>query len=928
MGSKGQRMEFFPAARVRLLEWGRGLWQRTISIHPGGIQARLIALIVLALLPLLLLLAWIFQQRYEVRRTMALQTELEVARGIAMTFATYTEGLHQQNFSVGEAILASMQDEPQKITHLLHNVVEHSPAIRNLSWAAPDGTVIASSLPELEGRDLSVRSYFKEVLAGKAWSIGDLTNQGIVTNAPTIALATGIRDENGVLQGLIVAGMEPDRLNEIVLTQQRPDGGVYAIFDRKGAVVYRSGTRLTWEQRSSWLSGDSLLYDALRTGEEQTGLRTLDVPGGEWVSARVPVSEIGYVVGAGRPVELAFEPVLGSLLREALLALLIWCMAFLFALSIAGTISGPLHVLEQDALSMGTGRFEPRIDPKAPSEVRSLRKTVERMATALIQRADALRESESTLRESEARFRVLFHNRHSPMLLIDPGTGQIVDANPAACEFYGWSRDIMLGMKITQINQLAANVTHEEMRQAQTSGTSKQFHFQHRLASGEIRDVEVNSGPIHINGQDYLFSIIHDITERRLAEREMRERNEGLALLSEAAQDLLGGGDPRATLSRLYPRLSELLHLDCYFHYILSDDGTYLSLIGHSEISPQHQEIVQRLKIGETICGRAAQLREPVIVNDVQQSEAPDANLIRSMGITAYACHPLIVQNHLVGTLSFGSRARTSFDPQSIQLMRTIANLLAAALYRRHAEDRLQVYARKLEESNAELQSFAFIASHDLQEPLRKVESFGGLLLKESSGLDDQQRDYLERMRQAAGRMRSMVMDLLELSRISTKGKPFEPVDLNEIIREVLSDLEMQMLQTGGKVHLEPLPKIDGDPTQMHQLMLNLVSNALKYHRPGVTPEVTVTAKALSANRVQIRVADNGIGFEPSQTERIFQPFQRLVGRSEYAGTGIGLAICRKIIERHQGSITAEPVPGQGTLFVVELPARQPKEKK
>lgn len=928
MGSKEQHTDFLPVTSPRSLERARGLLQNLIHIQPGGIQTRLIALIVLSLLPLLLLLAWIFQQRYEVRRTMALQTELEVARGIAMTFATYAEGLHQQNYSVGQAILTFMQDEPERITLLLNSVVENSPAVRNLSWAAPDGTVIASSLPDLVGRDFSVRPYFQEVLAGKAWAIGNLTNQGIATKAPTIALATGIYDEKGELRGLVVAGMEPDRLNELTLTQQRPDGGAYAIFDRTGAVVYRSGERLSWEQRTNWLSGDKLLRDALQTGNEQTGLGTLDVPGGEWVSARVPVKDVGYVVGAGRPVELAFEPVIGSLLREALLALVIWCIAFLFALAIAGTISGPLHLLEQDALAMGTGQVQTRDDPNAPSEVRSLRRTVERMAAALIQRAEALSESQATLRESEARFRILFHNRHSPMLLIDPANGQIVDANPAACEYYGWDRETMLAMKITQINQLAAETTHQEMRQAQTSSTSKQFNFQHRLASGEIRDVEVNSGPIQISGQEYLFSIIHDITTRRQAEREMRERNEGLALLSEAAQALLGGGDPNSILANLYPRLSELLHLDCYFYYTLTDDGAYLSLIGHSEISEEYLDAVRLIKVGETICGRAARLRETVIVNDVQQSSDPDANLIKSLGMTAYACHPLIVQDQLVGTLSFGSRECSSFDRHSNHLMRTIANLLAAALYRLHAEDTLHMYARKLEESNAELQSFAFIASHDLQEPLRKVESFGGLLLKESGGLDDQQRDYLERMRQAAGRMRSMVMDLLELSRISTRGKSFEPVDLNEITREAISDLEMQMIHTGGKVQVNPLPSIEGDPTQMHQLMQNLINNALKYHRPGVPPEVTITASKLSANRVQIRVADNGIGFEPSQAERIFQPFQRLVGRSEYAGTGIGLAICRKIIERHHGSITAEPVPGQGTVFVVELPVRQHKEKR
>ncbi len=924
MGTMDHQKEIIPTTALPLEESEKSLWRWLPRSQSRGIQARLIALIVLTLLPLLLLLAWIFYQRYEVRRTMALQTELEVARGIAATFSTYVEGVHEQNFGIGHAILSTMSGDREKVNRLLTSVANQSPTIRNLSWAHPDGTVIASSMPEMVGRDLSVRPYFKDVVGGKTWAIGDLTSQGIATNAPTLGLASGIRDEAGSLRGLLVAGIEPNQLDEIILSQKRPAGGVYAIFDRKGAVVFRrSASVLSWEQRIRWIESDALLRETLQTGHEQTGMGTLDIPGGEWVSARVPVREIGYVVGAGSPVEVAFEPVVGSLLREGLLALSIWCMALLFALLIARTISRPLHLLEQDARAMGTGKYESRDDPQAPEEVRKLRKTVESMAAALIQRADALHASEATLRESEGRFRVLFHNRHSPMLLIDSATGQIVEANPAACEYYGWSQETLQSMKVSEINQLGPDGTQQEMRKALGSETSKLFQFRHRLANGEIRDVEVSSGPIRISGQEYLFSIIHDITERKRAEREMRERNEGLALLSEAAHDLLSGSEPTEMLEHIYTHLSELLSLDGYFHYTVTEDGKRLHLTRCKGLPEKHYKLLERIEIGESICGRVARLREPIILEDVQNNHNSEARLIRSIGITAYACHPLIVKNQLVGTLSFGSRRRSSFDPQSVHLMVTIANLIAVAIHRREAEDTLQVYANKLEESNQELQSFAFIASHDLQEPLRKVESFSSLLLKDSGKLEEHQRDYLDRMRQAAGRMRSMVMALLELSRISTQGNPFEPVDLNETAREVLSDLEVQMLQTGGSVLVEPLPEIYGDPIQMHQLLQNLIGNALKYHKDGTAPQVTVTAHSIPGSKAEIRIADNGIGFDPTQIDRIFQPFQRLVGRSEYAGTGIGLAICRKIIERHQGTITAESLPGQGAVFIVQLPVVQ-----
>ena len=177
-------------------------------------------------------------------------------------------------------------------------------------------------------------------------------------------------------------------------------------------------------------------------------------------------------------------------------------------------------------------------------------------------------------------------------------------------------------------------------------------------------------------------------------------------------------------------------------------------------------------------------------------------------------------------------------------------------------------------------------------------------------------------MHLSASRMRRMILDLLELSRVNTQGRPFEWVNLTTIAQEVLSDLEIQVNRTAGKVVLEALPKIQADPGQMHQLLQNLIGNALTNHPPGVPPEVRIYARPAAANQVEICVQDNGIGFETSNLERIFQPFQRLVGRSQYEGTGIGLAICRKIVERHQGSITAESTPGQGATFIIQLPVR------
>ena len=236
------------------------------------------------------------------------------------------------------------------------------------------------------------------------------------------------------------------------------------------------------------------------------------------------------------------------------------------------------------------------------------------------------------------------------------------------------------------------------------------------------------------------------------------------------------------------------------------------------------------------------------------------------------------------------------------------------------ANEKLQSFALRLEQSNRELQDFAYVSSHDLQEPLRKIQAFGGrLVAKESDGLSDQGRDYLARMQDAARRMQILINDLLTFSRVTTRGQPFVPVDLRDAAETVVSDLEVRLEQEGGKIRIGELPVVEADPTQMHQLLQNLIGNALKFHRPNQVPVVVADGHEVDGSFV-LSIADNGIGFEEKYLDRIFSPFQRLHGRSEYEGTGMGLAICRKIVERHGGSITANSEPDVGTTFEVTIP--------
>ncbi|SPF49930.1 putative Multi-sensor signal transduction histidine kinase [Syntrophobacter sp. SbD1] len=341
--------------------------------------------------------------------------------------------------------------------------------------------------------------------------------------------------------------------------------------------------------------------------------------------------------------------------------------------------------------------------------------------------------------------------------------------------------------------------------------------------------------------------------------------------------------------------------------------------------------------------------RKSCIINEPVSQKIPEAH----SSIMNLLCVPLSDGDRIFGMICLAGR-EGGYSDCDAEVIEPLAVALVEALLRKRMEkdlrdarcelesrvqlrteelastnEALRLHIARVESINQELQEFAFIASHDLQEPLRKIRTFGDMLKRSNEhSLSEIGKDYLLRMENAAKRMQDLIRDLLKYSRVAS-GPDSCDTNLNAVAEEVAQIFEVRIKQAGGRVEFCDLPEIEADPTQMKQLFQNLIGNGLKFQQNiGVKPLLRIRAEPHGPDKCRIFFEDNGIGFDEMFLDRIFAPFKRLHNKSEYAGTGMGLAICRKIVERHGGSITAQSRPGEGSVFMVTLPLKQVEKLK
>ena len=410
-------------------------------------------------------------------------------------------------------------------------------------------------------------------------------------------------------------------------------------------------------------------------------------------------------------------------------------------------------------------------------------------------------------------------------------------------------------------------------RVVRADGTTRIVHCRGEVVTGE------NGDPVELRGT------AQDVTESREAEEALAESEARYRLMANNSTDVIATSDRTGVLTYVSPSVrrlfgyepEEVLGRDI-FEFVHPDDLT--------AVSSAHKRV----------------LESPESLTISYRCRQKDGNFIWVEVIARQVC-----------------------DPQTGEV-REVQSTCRDISERKRAEEELVALAESLEESNRELEQFATVASHDLQEPLRKIQAFGSLLTaRYADALDEPGRDYLERMENAALRMQALIDNLLTLSRVTTRAQPFTLVDLDQTARDAVADLELTISEAGARVEVGPLPTLEADPLQMRQLLQNLISNSVKFARSDCPPVIKVYAQDRSsggatAGSCTICVEDNGIGFDVAQLDRIFQVFERLHSRSEYDGTGMGLAICKKIAKRHGGDITATSLPDEGSTFIVTLP--------
>jgi len=580
------------------------------------------------------------------------------------------------------------------------------------------------------------------------------------------------------------------------------------------------------------------------------------------------------------------------------------------------------------------------LEALAPDAVKQIAHELQVHQIELEMQNEELRQAQNELAASRERYFDLYALAPIGHLTISE-KGLILEANLTAAALLETDRKSLLKRPFSKfIHPEDQDVLYLHYDRLLITGQPQRYELRMVTKAGETLWVRLEWAVISEDREEISVAIIN-ISDRKQSEEKLRKNEERSRLLADITARLLASRKPRGIIEELGQKV--MVHLDCqvFLNFLVDERAGRLHLNAYGGITAGEARNLEWLDYGGSVCGWVAEKKESLIVEDLFNVPDPRAERIKPFGLQAYCCQPLIIQNDLIGVLSFGTKTRARFLEEEVDLMRTFADEIAVALDRvilikriREARDSLDLQVRertaelnetvlKLERKNRELQEFILFASHDLRDPLRKIKTFCDRIEKmEGSSLDETGQDYLQRVIRAADFMHRLLDSMLDLAKIAANPGSFKQINLTKVAGEAVEVFEGNMRKTGARVEVENLPTLAADETQMMQLFQNLIGNALKF-RGEEAPRIRITAMAVGPEEYEIVVRDNGVGFDLDLARVIFKPFGRLKGGTRRESTGLGLAICYRIVERHGGTIRAESEPGKGTAFIIRLPKKQ-----
>ena len=536
------------------------------------------------------------------------------------------------------------------------------------------------------------------------------------------------------------------------------------------------------------------------------------------------------------------------------------------------------------------------------------------------------RQAEEALRQNESFLTSIIENIPTMLFVKDAETLRFVRFNKAGEELLGYSREDLLGK-----NDHAFFPKHEadffSGKDREVLNSKQPLDISEESIQTKFRGERIlHTKKIPILNKDgspeYLLGISEDITERKKSEEALQQNEERLVALLHLNQMKSGNEDALRSYA-----LEEGVRLTRseggYLHFFTEDKQTL-------QLSNWSKGVMAYCSAAKTphypleqagVWADCVRLRKPVVHNDYPSLQEKKGLPAGHFTLNRHMSVPIIDDDHVVAVVGVGNK-KAPYTDADVHQLTLFMNSMWRILKEKRSDAERRLLAAELTRSNRELEHFAYVASHDLQEPIRKIASFTELLANRyKDKLDDKAGTYIGYIVDGAHRMQTLINDLLSFSRVTTRGKEFVTIDCNVAVQRVLNDLDLVIRKSNARVLVSDLPTVIADETQIGQVFQNLIGNAVKYQTKDHAPEVQVSAREQD-NEWIFMVRDNGIGIDPRHFDRIFLLFQRLHTREEYSGTGIGLTIVKKIVERHGGRIWVESEPGKGSAFYFTLPLR------